>query len=494
MKQFDLNFAGKKVVVMGLGLYKKGSGLMAASFFAKQKAKVLVTDLQSQEVLAPSLRHLRKYPNITFVLGKHRKKDFEKADLVFQNPSVPDSSPYLQIAKAKKIPILNDWSIFLTHPKFDSKNFLAVTGTRGKSTTTSLLFEMIKSVYPRTFLAGNIGVSPLSFFQKYRGQPVVAELSSWLLRGLKPVEKSPHIAIFTNLYRDHLDKYPSFKSYLKDKTLIFRYQKEGDFLVINRDNPWTFRLGKTRPKNQVFWFSKKKFLGQGIYLDPKRKRAIFQDKKKKIKIDLKEIKLLGKHNLENILAATCAALLFGIPQEKIQNILSNFYGLPNRFELLGEVKGIKFINDTTATSPDGVVAALKTLKNHKRRIILLAGGSDKNLDFREMASLIAREVKALILFQGKASQRILKSLPSKTKMTIIYPCLSMKEAFKKAVSLAQKGDIVLLSPGAASFGIFKNEFDRGEQFVKLFKQYQKEVQNGKVSQRERNSKESSKTG
>lgn len=476
-----LNFKDKKVVIMGLGNYEHGSGVSAALLFARARARVLITDLSSEKQLARQIKRLKKYSNIEFVLGEHRDKDFENSDFIIKNPSVPKGSRYLKIAGKNKIPIYNDWSVFL---KLKNNFLVGVTGSKGKSTTTTLINEFLKEKY-KTHLCGNIGVSPLAILYKIKKNDIlVAELSSWGLQGFEAVRKSPNISVVTNLFPEHLNKYKNLEEYYKDKDNIFRFQSLEDYLIINRDNEELRERGKNA-KSRIFWFSKKPFKGNGVYV--KGGEVFFSDNRKTELVYLtKDIKLPGLHNLENVLAAVCVAMIMGIERKYILKVLRDFKGIPNRFELIGEINGIKYYNDTTATTPDATIAALKTLNSKK--VILLAGGADKKLDYRELAKTIPKFVKTLILFKGEASDKLLHELRIKnyesrenhnsycmirdSKIPVIANILSMKIAFQIAQGKAKSGDIILLSPAAASFGIFKNEFDRGDQFCELVRNEQ----------------------
>lgn len=453
-------FKNKKVVIMGLGGYGDGSGISAALFFAWAGARVLVTDMKKEEELKHQIKKLNKFENIKYVFGRHRESDFQKADLIFQNPSVPDSSLYLKIARENNIPIINDWSLFLD--KHD--NFLiGITGSKGKSTTTSLVYELIKKKN-KAILCGNIGVSPLKYMKSIKKDDVVvAEFSSWLLRGLLPVKKCPNIAVITNLRSDHLDKYKSLEDYHNDKKIIFKFQGLQDVIILNKDDKESKKVA-TNIKSRIFWFSKKHFSGKnGIFV--KDKDIIFKTEGRKEKVaKVSDIQIPGDHNLENILAGVCVAKIFGIKNSDIKKVLHQFKGIADRLELVREIKGVKYYNDTTATNPDGAVSALKAFKEKEKRIILIAGGVDKNLDYSEFAKIIKKEVKELILFPGTATDKILNKIKIRHQMA-----LKMSDAVRLAESFARKGDIILLSPGAASFGLFKNEFDRGKQFVREVK-------------------------
>ncbi len=463
-----MNFKNKKVIVMGLGTYKNGSGIASALFLAKNGADVLVTDLRSKKELSEQLKKLKKYKNIKYVLGKHKEEDFKKCDIVVKNPAVPKDSKFIKIAKKHGAKIHNDWSLFL----LEKDNFLVgVTGTRGKSTTATLIYEFLKNE-SLVHLCGNIGVSPLAIFSKIkRGDLVVAELSSWLLNSFKEVRRSPNISVITNLMPDHQDKYKSLKEYYADKKNIFKYQKKDDILILNKDNKETEKL-KKEAKSQVFWFSQEPLAKKEKGTFKKGYDVFFQKDGKKEKIaNLKNIKLKGRHNIQNILAALCVVCFFDVKKSKIQKILNSFLGVKNRLEFVGKIKGVSFYNDTTATSPDASCAALEALGSGKKNIVLIAGGTDKNLNYNKMAESIKKYAKFVVLFFGSASDKIVKELDKKkfSKSKMEEGVKNMEDAVKKAMLHAKKGDIILLSCGAASFGLFKNEFDRGNKFVKTIK-------------------------
>ena len=409
------SFKDKKVVIMGLGLL--GGGVGAAKFFAKQGANVLVTDLRTRKELKESIKKLKKFDQIRFVLGKHRKEDFINADLIIRNPGVPRESKYLKIAKDNDIPVKTDVDIF-----FDlcSAPIIGITGTKGKSTVATLIYLFLKKKYSKTFLAGNIGVSPLELLNKIdRKSKVVLELSSFELEDLK---KSPKVAVITILFPDHLNRYKDFKHYVNAKKSIFKYQKKDDILVLNND-PETKKLC-SEAKSKVYFFKG-----------------------------------------SNVEAAVLVAELFKIPKNDIKKVLSNFKGVAHRQEFVVEKKGIKYFNDTTATNPEAVIFAIETFKKRfpKSRIVLIAGGEDKKLSYRSLARSIKHDVDHVVLLPGTGSNKLKKGLSK------FYFVKSMKQAVKKASYLAQKGDVVLLSPGAASFNLFENEFDRGNQFVRAVK-------------------------
>ena len=452
-------YKNKKVLIAGLGLYKHGSGISAAKFFAKSGAKVLVTDLKTRKELSASIKELKGL-KIQYVLAKHRVPDFKNADIIIKNPGMRRNSPYVLAAKKAGKQIESDITIFFKHCP---AKIIGITGTRGKSTTAALLAEMLKKKY-KTFLGGNIKVSPLNFLHKVkRGDWVVTELSSWMVEDLNDKKMSPHIAIITNVMRDHLNTYPSLKAYQEAKAMIFRHQTKDDYVVLNRDNAVTKRFGRRVP-SQRFWFSKKYFKEENGAM-VQGERMIFRDDGRVWKVAAKkDVLLAGEHNLYNALAAMCAAKILRVACAKVRATLRTFKGLDSRQELVRTIDRVKYFNDTTATTPDACIAALKALGKNKN-IILIAGGADKKLIFKQWAGEVKKHVKTIILLEGKASDKMIAEL-KKNKVQILKIVKSMDKAVKLAKANAKPGDIVLLSPGAASFGLFINEFDRGERFHK----------------------------
>ena len=391
---------------MGLGL--NGGGVGVAEFFAKQGAKVLVTDLKTKEQLQASIDKLAGLP-IDFILGEHREEDFKTADLVIKNPAVPNTSKYLKLAKVVK----TDIQIF-----FDlcEAEIIGVTGTKGKSTTATLISEFLKGKFKKIFLAGNIGITPLKILPEIeKGSLVVLELSSFELEDLK---KSPHIAIITNLFEDHLNRYKDMFEYVEAKKSIFKYQSEADILFLNEK----LEGFADEAKSRIIYFS----------------------------------------NEDKYAPAIEVAKFFRISQKSIDEVLKNFKGVPHRQELIFEENGVKYFNDTAATTPKSVELALKEIPGN---IILITGGEDKNLNYKDLAKAIKSKLKFIILLPGTASNKLEKELGDFK----IYKINSMQEAVEKAKELAKPGDSVLLSPGAASFNLFANEFDRGNQFAAAVK-------------------------
>ena len=455
-------YKNKKVLIAGLGLYKQGSGISAARFFVNQGADVTVTDLKTRTELAKSIKELKGL-KIKYVLGKHRVSDFKNADIVMKNPGMRRNSKYLKAAKAAKVQIESDITIFFKHCP---TKIIGITGTRGKSTTASLAAKILAKK-KKTYLGGNIKVSPLNFLSKIKsGDFVVVELSSWMLEDLNQKKMSPHIALITNVMRDHLNTYSGMKAYQEAKAMIFKHQKKDDFIILNRDNKITRGFGKRVP-SQRFWFSLKDFKDENGSM-AKAKRLIFRDDGRVWKVgNVKDVAMSGEHNLANALAAIAISKIKRVACAKVRATLRTFEGIDNRQQLIKTKGGVKYYNDTTATTPDAGIVALKTLSD-KKNIILIAGGADKKLLYPDWAKQVKRSCKKIILLDGSATPKMAREL-KKNKVGVELVAKSMQEAVKTANKLAHKGDIILLSPAAASFGLFKNEFDRGDQFVDLVK-------------------------
>ncbi|MDP3963208.1 MAG: UDP-N-acetylmuramoyl-L-alanine--D-glutamate ligase [bacterium] len=443
-RDFSL-FCNKRITVMGLGLHGGGEG--TARFLAKAGANVTVTDLKTRAELAPSINKLKGMP-IRYVLGRHVVKDFTNADMVVYNPGIRakfmrlEDSPYLAAALKKGVPLETDIGIF-----FDLANrgqIVGVTGSKGKSTTAALIAHLLKQKYPDTLLAGNIRTSVFDVLPRITSKtPIVLELSNWQLEGLAKKNISPHIAVITNILHEHLNTYRNFHGYIEAKKHILRFQKPDDIAVLNKSLAQWEEFKEPCGKARRVWFAKRE------PLDHKD-----------------ELKLPGAHNRENLVAALAVARLYRIPAFRIRKALATFEGLEGRLQTVRTDRGITCINDTTATMPDAVIAALRSMPR-PQNTILIVGGVDKKFDFNPMARFIAAyPPKALVMLPGSATEKLINALRKAHCPSPIIEASSMRQAVYSAWKAAQKGDTILLSPGAASFNLFKNEFDRGEQFVK----------------------------
>lgn len=448
-------FAGKRALVMGLGIH--GGGLGVARFLATHGADVTVTDLRSAEQLAEPMARLADLP-IRYVLGEHRETDFTDTDLVVRNPAVPRESPLLAAARAAGVPIEMEMSLFFRHCPAP---IIGVTGTKGKTTTTSMCAAMLTAWRADAVVAGNMGISALEQLDAIGPEtPVVIELSSWQLEGLAEYGLSPQIALVTNLSPDHLNRYATMEDYAEAKRGIVRGQGATDVAILNRDDPaiWGFREATAA---RVLPFGARHEGGDGAWLSGERLHWRLGDTQ--WSAPRASLRLPGEHNALNALAAGLAALARGAPFAAVEAGLAQFAGVKDRLESLGEVGGVEYINDTTATAPAAAAAALRAMT---KPTVLIAGGSEKRTDFAEFAEVAARVPKAIVLLGGDSLERLTRALldagldPARLRSA----AGSMDEAVRWARDLAEPGDVVLLSPACASFGMFRNEFHRGDMF------------------------------
>ncbi len=412
-----------------------------AAFFADHGAQVLVTDLRTEKELAPSLLKLKKY-QIKYILGQHRYEDFQNADLIIKNPAVRNDNPFLKFARDLKKEITMEDSLFF---KFCPCPIIGVTGTRGKSTTSVMIYQILKKQgTQKVFLGGNLpGSATLSLLDKLTSNClVVFELSSWQLSDLYQEKISPHIAVLTNLYPDHLNRYSGMEEYIQDKKAIFLYQKKEDYLIINKKDKMLSGF-VSEAKGQIREFSDEDIPSEW------------------------QLKALGTHNRFNAGAALKVAELLKVPVKISREALENFSGLPGRLEKINEKNGVTYINDTTATTPIATKMAVQTLND--KSIILLAGGNEKNLPLDDLLAAFSQpNVKKVIFLAGSGTEQLLKILEdSKLKDKIIGNFTDLKKAVEKANEFANSGDVVLLSPGFTSFAMFSNEYDRGDQFKRI---------------------------
>jgi UDP-N-acetylmuramoylalanine--D-glutamate ligase len=484
-----MELRGKRALVMGLGVH--GGGLGVARFLAGQGAAVTVTDLRGPEQLQPSLDALADLP-ISYVLGEHREQDFRDADLVVRNPGVARESRYLQIARSSGAAIEMEMTLFF---RLCPGPILGITGTKGKTTTTLLAAAMLREHYPDTVVAGNLRVSALEALPRITaGTPVVLELSSWQLEGLGEAQRSPGYACVTNLSADHLDRYGSMAAYAEAKRQILRWQGAGDVAVLNRDDPEVARWAAEAP-GRVAWFGER---GDALARDAapaalydERGVWLYEPAGDDTRLYLErlcardDIRLGGRHNLANVAAAAALARVFGVEIEPIRRAIRQFGGVEHRLELVRELDGIQYVDDTTATAPEATIAALYSFESP---IILIAGGADKNLPFDALARAILDRAQAVVLLDGTATPRLMEALTRADQRRtandqqhvadahpfvpgpssfVAGPYADFAKAIKAARELAKPGDVVLLSPGCASFGMFRNEFQRGEEFRRI---------------------------
>lgn len=479
------DFYQKKVLVMGLGLH--GGGVAAAYWLFRQGAEVIVTDIKKREELSASVSRLTSLCNeyrlghpaarlfsIEYVLGRHREEDIERVDCIIQNPGVPRESSFLALARSRGIPIHNDASLLFLLTPHTYK--IGVTGTRGKTTTSALIGEMLKKKYSKAMSAGMATpTGAVSFFSMIDracenerngiAAPLVLELSSWQLEILGSYALSPQCAVITNIFPDHLNRYAAMEEYIAAKKMLYQFQVSSDVAVFNYDNEVTHALGEEYGNSaNRYWFSRENAdINQGAYIQKGDLYCRMNNEPHRI-CSTKELLLKGDHSQYNALSAAVVGLLNGISVQDVGDVLKTFSGVPGRLQYIGTHAGRMIYNDTAATSPDAVIAAMQALGGRSRKIILIAGGADKKLDFHDIGPAITKYVKSLVLLSGTASPLIATSSLSAGFSGDVILANSMDEAVVKAWNASTKGDIIVLSPGAASFGQFVHEFDRGNQF------------------------------
>ncbi|MDD5416025.1 MAG: UDP-N-acetylmuramoyl-L-alanine--D-glutamate ligase [Candidatus Daviesbacteria bacterium] len=462
----------KKVLVFGLGLNEGGVG--SARFFARQGAKVRVTDLKTKEVLKPSLHELRNFPQIEYTLGKHKNKDIDWADLIIKNPAIKPGNPYLEYATKLGKQIDTDMGIFLQYVRPDQ--IIGVTGTKGKSTTASLIYEVLsKSLgvnlsHPRggqrthpwknVILAGNIGKSVLETISFVKNNTlVVLELSSFQLEAYDTHKVSPKWAVITNITPDHLNYYQTMAEYIKSKKIIGKYQSKTDYLFLRKNDPITTIPDFLKElKGKIIYYSKNDL--------PENFRP----------------QLLGSHNLENIAAALSLTKTFGIDKKSALKILSKFKGVPFRMELIKKWNGVKIYNDTAATSPEAGIQAVETLGGNLTSplgcLILICGGMNKKMDYTKYTRVVAKFAKKVFFLEGDSTDEINKQLSAFSRQTsdkIAGTYDNLEKLLADVKKIIKPKDIVLFSPAATSFNLFQNEFDRGRKFNQAVKKVFKDA-------------------
>jgi UDP-N-acetylmuramoylalanine--D-glutamate ligase len=450
-------FAGKTVLIMGLGRF--GGGVDVARFAADAGAKVIVTDIASAEQLTDSLKHLEEFPQIEYHLGSHEVSDFQRADIIIANPAVPNDNKFLKAARKAGKLVTSQINIFF---ELCPAVIIGITGANGKSTTAALTAHLLRSTSdqrPATsdqhvWLSGNIGNEPLLTIadQISPSDLVVLELSSFQLEQLAQARKAPNIAVLTNLTPNHLDRYGTFAEYCDAKENIFKFQK------LDKRCP-AVSVFNAEDKIAVEWFEKYK---------PDSGRVCLKFSADDVSEEIRAVfPLPGRANLSNLAAGLCIAGYLCLEDKQFIKSLPAFRALPHRLEFVAEFGGIKWYNDSKATTPPSGITAIEAFD---QPLIIIAGGYDKNIPFDEFGSKIAEKTKAAILI-GATAQKIacaIKSFPH--SQTEIKFAQSLRQAVELAGQIAAGGDVVLLSPACASYDMFENYQQRGLEFTRLVQQ------------------------
>ncbi|MGB4505261.1 MAG: UDP-N-acetylmuramoyl-L-alanine--D-glutamate ligase [Syntrophaceticus sp.] len=448
------NLQGKKVLVIGMAR----SGQAAVRFLLKQGALVTGTDQKDEQLFGAEFQEFKKQP-ISLITGGYPEVKPGDFDLIIVSPGVPKNIEPILAAEKLNIPI---WSELELAGRFIKEPIIAVTGTNGKTTTTSLLGFIFKKAGLEVVVAGNIGVPLIQEVEKdlddtRRAAYWIVEVSSFQLERIEVFR--PHIGVFLNLAPDHLDRHGDLETYGRTKARLFANQGAADYAVYNLDDPWVSRHMITVP-SQRCGFSCCKLPDRGIGIEGEQIYYTFQGRKEHL-CAVQDIRMPGYHNLENVLAAAAASLLAGVDQDDVVQALTSFPGVPHRLEEVRVLNGVRYVNDSKGTNPEAVVKALDSYNNP---IILIAGGRHKGSNLDGLAKKIRERVKALILL-GEAAPLFREAVMAEG-FSNIWEAQTLFEAVTLAHSIARNGDVVLLSPGCASWDMFRDYEERGDLFRK----------------------------
>ncbi|MTI49044.1 MAG: UDP-N-acetylmuramoyl-L-alanine--D-glutamate ligase [Firmicutes bacterium] len=443
-----MNLKDKNIVVLGLAV----SGVSTAKAINRLGANITITDMKKKEELVEDIKKLEGI-KVNYVLGSN-DVDVDSIDLIIKNPGVPLNIPLLNSAREKGIEIITDIELA---SRLSNNPMIAITGTNGKTTTTTLIGEIFKNSGQNPHVTGNIGVGILwELVNSSENDVFVIETSSFQLESTFAFK--PKISIILNVTPDHINWHGTFDNYVNAKKKIFNNQDKEDYTILNYDDKILSKLEDEINSNLIY-FSTDSSLKRGVYIDGEY--IVVNDGKQIIEVlPYSEVGLPGKHILQDALAATCAAWIMGVDIEIIAKTLREFKGVEHRLKFVEEINGVSFYNDSKGTNPDSSINAVKAIKSP---IILIAGGMDKGSDFTEFIESFNGKVKALVLL-GETAEKIKKTAISHG-FNNIYIVEDMKRAVKKSYELSSSGDNILLSPACASWDMYKNFEVRGEDFV-----------------------------
>jgi UDP-N-acetylmuramoylalanine--D-glutamate ligase len=444
-----MDLKDKRVLVVGLGK----SGVASALFLKERGARVTVSDTKSPDQLRDEIPVLLDH-GITVETGGHGERTFRGQDLIVVSPGVPVDAPPLVQARAAGEPVIGE--IELAAQNLPGE-IVAITGSNGKTTTTTLAGEILAAGGFPVSVGGNIGTPAISLVERATRQTIVVlEVSSFQLETIQTFR--PKVAVVLNVTPDHLDRHRTFQTYVDAKTRIFENQQASDFAVLNEDDP-TCRTLRDRTRAQVFWFSRKKEVQQGACV--RDGKIFFLDGKSQREVMLvSEIPLKGAHNVENVLAGVCAGALMGCEPAKIRQAIQNFKAVEHRLEYVATIKGVEYFNDSKATNVD---ATIKALESFPKNIHLILGGKDKGSDYTVLNDLLRERVKRVYTI-GAAAEKIESHIKGAAE---IVHAETLENAIRRASAVAEPGDVVLLAPACASFDQFQSYNHRGRVFKEV---------------------------
>lgn len=444
----------KKILVVGMAR----SGLATVKYLANKGYEVVVNDSKSGNDIKEVLDELKSYKGVEYVLGKNPSDDILKlVDLAVISPGVPLELDFLVKLREMGKEVISE--IELAYREGRSKNikFIGITGTNGKTTTTSIVGEICKKAGLETYVVGNIGNPAISAIEEAKsGAVLVTELSSFQLESV--YDFCPEVSTILNLTEDHMNRHHTMENYARAKANIFAKQSESKVCVLNYDDSITRSMSNTC-KARVVYFSRKSKPRNGIYLDDKNNIIAVKDNCEVEIVNADDLSLPGGHNLENSMAAIGLCLHFGIDKEIIKSVLTTFKAVEHRLEYVNTINDVKYVNDSKGTNPDSTI---KAVQSYKTPVILIAGGYDKGSDFKELFDIAVNYVRTVLVIGQTAD--IIAEAAHKAGIIEVYKLDSLKEAVIKASQIANKDDVVLLSPACASWGMYNNYEERGREF------------------------------
>ncbi|MGA9391922.1 MAG: UDP-N-acetylmuramoyl-L-alanine--D-glutamate ligase [Candidatus Sulfotelmatobacter sp.] len=461
-----MDLKDKRVLVVGLGK----SGVASALFLKARGARVTVSDTKSGDELRNEIPVLLDH-GITVETGGHGERTFRGQDLIVVSPGVPVDAPPLVQARALGEAVIGEIELaaqFLPGP------IVAITGSNGKTTTTTLTGEILAAGGLPTLVGGNIGTPAISLAERANPETaIVLEISSFQLETIQTFR--PKVAVILNVTPDHLDRHRTLEAYVNAKARIFENQRDGDFAVLNADDPICVAMA-VRTKARLFWFSRQKEVKQGARV--RDGQILFRDEERQSEIMLvSEIPLKGAHNLENVLAAVCAGALMGCEPAKIRQAVQAFKAVEHRLEFVATIRGVDYYNDSKATNVD---ATIKALESFPANIHLILGGKDKGSDYTVLSDLLRQRVKRVYTI-GAAAAKIESQIgPPKGAGVEVVHAETLENALRKANAVAEPGDVVLLAPACASFDQFKNYEERGQVFKEIVRGLAEEAEKSRV--------------
>jgi UDP-N-acetylmuramoylalanine--D-glutamate ligase len=450
-----LDLQGKNVLVVGAAR----SGQAAARFLAARGVSVTLTDTRGRDDL-----QLGELPGVNLVLGGHPDVTTGRWNLVVVSPGVPFGAPLLVQARREGIPVIGELELAW---RFVRAPVVAVTGTNGKTTTTALLGEVFRQAGFRTLVAGNIGVPLISEVEKYGPDDIiVVEASSFQLESVR--EFRPRVAVILNLTPDHLDRHGSMENYVNAKAAIFANQRPSDWTVLNYDNPRTAALARRTPGTVIF-FSRRHRLEQGVFVH--KGQILVRDNGVETPVSATQaIFLPGAHNLENALAAVAAGWALNVGVAPLARALAGFRGVPHRLEVIGQIGGVRYVNDSKATNPE---AACRALEAYAEPIVLIAGGRNKGNDFNAFMEKAREKVRVLIVL-GECAEEIVRAA-ERAGIRQVLRAADLPGAVALARNVALPGEVVLLSPACTSWDMFNNYEERGDLFRRVVQELAREA-------------------